>query len=105
MSIGGSKLAVTIGPRLGASQGRETKMTNHPKRNLSSLQRETLAKIAESGCSGICIRYTWAFQIDGDFVTRQVNQLRKKGMVDMLAFRGGRAAINVTDKGRAALAA
>ncbi len=89
----------------GHTQGREQTMANHPKRSLSSKQREALSKIAEQGCEGICIRYVWTFKSGNDYVTRQVRQLLTKGMVDMLTFSGGRAAINLTDKGRAALAA
>lgn len=80
-------------------------MTNHPNRNLSKIQRAILVKIADDGCEGVCIRYVWTFKSGNEYITRQVNQLLKKGMVDMLAFRGGHAAINLTDKGRAALAA
>lgn len=79
-------------------------MTNHPHRNLTPKQREMLGQIYENGCDGVCLRGVWTWKIGHDIVTRQVNVLLKKKLVDGLYFRGGRAAINLTEEGRAALA-
>lgn len=58
---------------------------------------------AESGISGVQIRYVWTWRVGSQIVTRQVNRLRRKGLLDIIAFRGGNGAANLTDAGRAYL--
>jgi hypothetical protein len=51
---------------------------------------------------GICIRGVWTYLIRGEPVTRAVNTLLRRKLVDGLYFSGGKAAINLSDAGRAA---
>jgi hypothetical protein len=71
---------------------------------LSVQQRAVLKMISEEPAQGTCLRYVWTFHIDGEPVTRQVKALLNAGLVDMIAFRGGRAVINITEAGRRHLA-
>jgi hypothetical protein len=71
---------------------------------LSTQQRAVLKMINDEPAQGTCIRPVWTFHIQGEPVTRQVKALLNAGLVDMLAFRGGRAAINITEAGRRHLA-
>jgi DNA-binding MarR family transcriptional regulator len=71
---------------------------------LSTSQRDVLRLLYEHGSiGGTCIRYEWTFNIGSDHYTRQVRALERKGLVDVMYFSGGRAAVNLTEAGRAAL--
>jgi hypothetical protein len=59
-------------------------------------------KWSEVRPSGICIRGQWIYLVGGEPVTRAVNTLKRRGLVEGHYMSGGRAAINLTDAGRAA---
>ena len=63
---------------------------------------ELLKAMREEGVrpSGVCVRGDWTYLVDGEPVTRAVNTLKRRGLVDGHYMSGGRAAINLTDKGR-----
>jgi Fe2+ or Zn2+ uptake regulation protein len=67
---------------------------------LTMQQRAVLKMISEEPAQGTCIRYVWTFHAQGEPITRQVRALLSAGLVDMITFRGGRAAINITEAGR-----
>lgn len=50
--------------------------------------------------SGVCIRGVWTYLLDGQPVTRAVNTLKRRGVVNGHYMSGGRAAINLTAAGR-----
>jgi DNA-binding MarR family transcriptional regulator len=63
---------------------------------LTPKQQQVLDAIRETPASGTCVRYEWTFRdYDGNPITRQVKALQKKGLVNIMYFRGGRAAVNI----------
>jgi hypothetical protein len=64
---------------------------------------ETQLSILRRGANGVCIKYEWRWLLDGRPVTRQVNGLIKRGLMDATYFRDG-AAVNPTEAGRRVLA-
>jgi len=51
---------------------------------------------------GVCIRYEWTYLVNGEPVTRAVKTLERRGHVRIMYFSGGKAAVNLTEAGRAA---
>jgi hypothetical protein len=49
---------------------------------------------------GVCIRGVWTFLVQGEPVTRAVNTLKRRGLIDISYYMGGKAGVNLTDKGR-----
>lgn len=64
---------------------------------LTEKQREVL----ERGAEGHCYRGVWRWNRGHEPVTREVNALMKRGLLDGIYFSGGKAAANATDAGRA----
>ena len=75
-------------------------MTTQANRIINTVQRDVL----ERGATGVCIRYEWTWLLGGKPVTRQVNDLLKRGLVVASCYRGGIAAISPSEAGRAILA-
>jgi hypothetical protein len=69
-------------------------------RRLTAGQREVLSR---ERVDGVCIRYVWVWLVNEVPVTRQVNALTKRGLMDASYYRGGQATASVTDAGRIAL--
>jgi hypothetical protein len=69
---------------------------------LTPAQRIVLREVEQGQVRGICSRYVWKFDIahTGELVTRHVNALMKKELVEASYFNGGRAAVNITEYGR-----
>ncbi len=63
---------------------------------LTEKQREVL----ERGAGGDCYRGVWRWKMGHEPVTREVNALMKKGLMDGIYFSGGSAGANATDAGR-----
>jgi DNA-binding MarR family transcriptional regulator len=71
---------------------------------LTPAQTTVLRMIGDrGGVKGVQIRYVWVWLIGSQTVTRHINGLRRKGMVDIMAFPGGNGSASLTDDGRAFL--
>lgn len=60
---------------------------------------DTHRAIIERNATGRCIHYTWQWSLDGRPVTKQVNTLIARGLIEATYFRNG-ATTNATDAGR-----
>lgn len=64
---------------------------------------EKQIEVIDRGAEGFCYRGLWKWTMCGDPVTREVNTLKKRGLIDCIYFSGGKAAANATDEGRLAI--
>lgn len=73
---------------------------------ISKDQRRVLREIDERNVSGMCLKYVWTFILGNvERVTGVVKALEGKGLVHIAYYGGGSASVNLTDAGRAELAA
>lgn len=62
---------------------------------------ETHIRILEEGADGHCYRGVWRWTLkDNTPVTRQVNAMKRNGLIEGMYFTGGRGSMSATDKGR-----
>jgi hypothetical protein len=64
---------------------------------------DTHKSIIERGATGHCVRWVWHWVLDGQPVTRQVNFLIKRGLIEATYFRSS-ASTSATESGREAIA-
>lgn len=62
---------------------------------LTARQTEALELVRRAEVKAVCIQYVWHFHAGSRNVSREVRALINKGLVDFMAFSGGRGAVNV----------
>jgi hypothetical protein len=79
-------------------------MTTTDKANaralLLKLPEEQLRIIARGGATGVCLDGRWIYYYCGQTITRHVNMLVKRRVLDITYFVGGKSGANLTDFGR-----
>jgi hypothetical protein len=68
-----------------------------------TVTKSQLAVLRRGWVDGVCIKYEWTWLVDGHPVTRQVNSLLRKGMMELVAYPHGRGTVYITAFGRATM--
>lgn len=89
------------------SRNQAKEVREMPKSELEQAEKKQMTKLSnrkllvlQDGAEGFCIRGAWSWKVGFEPVTREVNSLRKSGLVSCTYYRGGKAGAWPTEAGQ-----